>query len=148
LEIEMQSLAEQSRDSFLLRIGRLRPKRIRHFLNSDKDSFYGIHGADEIEDFYTKVEAFVSEIPEMPYQAQVQNVWNLADLLKNYEDLGLIERKAIERHDKKQLKEGLKAIYNLCRSFAEEGKVSPKVRRFRKKYGHVLRKDKAVAPEE
>jgi hypothetical protein len=148
LEIDSQSLAEQSRKSFLVRIERLRPKRIRHFLDSDRDSFYGIHGADEIEDFYTKVEAFVSELREMPYQAQVQKVWNLADLFKYYSDLGHIERNAVERHRKKQRREGLNATDNLCRSFAEERKVSRALRRFRKKYSRALRKDEVEAPKE
>src|SRR5437763_14004146 len=124
-----------------MRIDRLRPKRIRHFLNSDKDSYYGIRGSDEIEDFYTKVEAFVSKLPEMEYAVQVRKVWDLAELFKHYADLGLIQRKILERHHKRHSKEGFKAVDNLLRSFAKREKGSPKYRRFMKKYGHLLRKD-------
>ncbi len=91
LEVELESLASQSRDSFLMRIDRLRPKRIRHFLDGEKGSFYGMRGANEIEDFYTKVEAFVSELPATEYATQIRNAWDLVELFEYYEDLGLID---------------------------------------------------------
>lgn len=141
LEVELESLAGQSRENFLMRIDRLRPKRIRHFLDSEKDSFYGMRGANEIEHFYTKVEAFVFELPAMEYAGQVRNVCDLVELFKYYEDLGLIERKRLGRHCKRQWNEGFRAVDNLARSFAGREKGSPKYRRFMKKYGHLLRKD-------
>lgn len=141
MSLEIETLASQSRDSFLMRIDRLRPKRIRYFLDSEKDSFYGVRGADEIENFYTKVEAFVSELPAMAYAVQVRKVWDLAELFKYYADLGLTDRKILEKHHKKRSKGGFKAVDNLLRSFAEREKGSPKCRRFMKKYGHLLRRD-------
>jgi hypothetical protein len=139
MSLEVASFADQSREAFLTRIERMHTKRFQHVWATDKDTFYAIDGADEIEEILSKVTHFISERDAMPYEDQVREVWALSSLFRHYQDLGRINRKDIERKQKALQKEGLTAIDNLCRSFAEHGKDSLKLRRFKRKHPELFK---------